>query len=208
MKTYATRWLSAVTALSLLTACAVEQQEAAPPDYKEVKDMVVDILKTEDGQKAIEEAQKKAQGDQQSETMKILQTGQGMQLKMAVKEVLSDPAYSTALKEMMVDPKFAGDFAKALNKEVKDVHKDLLKDPKYREALIEVLKDPKFTKIMMDTMKSTEYRQQIMTVMNDTLQSPLVQAELIKLMQKALEEQAKPKKKDKAAGEAEGGGGS
>lgn len=54
-------------------------------------------------------------------------------------------------------------------------------------------------------MKSAAYRQQTMQVMKESLQSPLFQAELMKLMTKVSEDmtkpkELKPKKKAKAAG--------
>ena len=48
---------------------------------------------------------------------------------MAVKDVLVSPDYDKVIKKMMTDTKFAGEFAKAVNKENKDIHKELLKDP-------------------------------------------------------------------------------
>jgi len=184
---------AALAAMFLMASCGQEQQ-SSQVNYNEVKTMVVDILKTEDGQKAIEEAQKSIGLMQtQSHTMQILATGQGQQLQMAVKEVMSDPAYAAALKEAMIDPRFAGDFAKAVTAESTELHKKLIKDPEYQQAMIDIFKDPQIQAMVLQTMKSNEYRQQVMTIMKDAIQSPLFQQDLLKLMEKALEEQAKPK---------------
>ncbi len=169
-------------------------------DYSAVKSMVVDILKTEDGQKAIGEATLRS-SSVDSTQLRILQTGEGQKLQMAVKEILSDPAYALPLKEMMVDPKFAGDFAKALRTEMKDINKALIKDPEYQQALIDVMKDPQIKQMILETMKGSEYRKQMMTVMKESFDNPLFKADILKLMEKALEEQSKPKKdKEKATG--------
>jgi spore germination protein D len=189
------RWLTgaaAVAALTVLTSCGQDSQQSAQVNYNEVKSMVVDILKTEDGQKAIEEASKKVEASD-FQQLQILNTGQGQQLQLAVKEVMSDPAYSAALKEAMIDPKFAGDFAKAITTENKKIQKDLMKDPEYQQAMIDILKDPQMQAMLFQTMKSSEYRQQIKTVVLESIESPLFQQELLKLMERALEEQAKPK---------------
>ena len=45
-----------LTLMLLLSGCGMEKQASSNMDYKEVKAMVVDILKTEEGKKAIEEA--------------------------------------------------------------------------------------------------------------------------------------------------------
>jgi spore germination protein D len=186
-------------AVVLCTACGAEPSPASQMDYKEVKTMVIDILKTEEGMKAIDFAMNSTD-NKDSMRMRILETGQGQELQTVVKDILSDPAYAHALKELMVDPKFAGDFAKAVNQENKQIHKALMKDPEYQQALIDTMKDPQFEKMLLETMKSSEYRLQVMAVMKESLQSPLFQAQLIELMQKALEEQAKPKPDEQKGG--------
>ena len=183
---------AALAAMFLMASCGQEHQSSSQVNYNEVKSMVVDILKTEDGQKAIQEAAQKST-ETQTHVMQILATGQGQQLQMAVKEVMSDPAYAAALKETMIDPRFAGDFAKAITKENTELHKKLIKDPEYQQAMIDIFKDPQIQAMILQTMKSNEYRQQVMSIMKDAIQSPLFQQELLKLMEKALEEQAKPK---------------
>jgi spore germination protein D len=182
----------AIGCLAFVVSCGSDQPQAAPTDYKEIKTMVIDILKTEDGRKAIGDANKHGDGEDVMR-MRILETEQGKRLQLVVQDILSDPAYAHALKELMVDPKFAGDFAKAVNEENKNIHKALMKDPEYQQALIDVLKDPQFEHILLETMKSSQYRQQVMVIMKDSMQSPLFQTQMIQLMQKALEEQTKPK---------------
>ncbi|WP_309123466.1 spore germination lipoprotein GerD [Paenibacillus sp.] len=189
------RWVTcaaAVAALAVLTSCGQDQQQSAQVNYNEVKTMVVDILKTEDGQKAIKEASKEVEAAD-FQQLQILNTGQGQQLQLAVKEVMSDPAYAAALKETMIDPKFAGDFARAITMENKHIQKELMKDPEYQQQMIDLMKDPQIQALMLQTMKSAEYRQQIITIMKESLDTPLFQQDLLKLMTRALEEHSKPK---------------
>ncbi|WP_166245921.1 spore germination lipoprotein GerD [Paenibacillus turpanensis] len=197
----------ALTAVMLTAACGMDtgQQSGGQLDYKETKTMVLDILKTEDGEKAIKDAMKKGEGTDVG-TLQILSTGQGQQLQLAVKEVITKPEYATTLKNMMIDPKFAADFAKATSKEQKTLMQDLMKDPQYQQALIDVMKNPEFERIVLDVMKTSQYRQQMQTVIRETLQNPLYKDDLMKLMEKALEEQAKPKP-DEQKGQKQGGGG-
>jgi len=189
------RWYTcaaAVAALALLTSCGQDQQQTAQVNYNEVKTMVVDILKTEDGQKAIQEASRDVEAAD-FQQLQILNTGQGQQLQLAVKEVMSDPAYSSALKEAMIDPKFAGDFARAITLENKQIQKELIKDPEYQQALIDIFQDPQIQAMILQTMKSSEYRQQIITIMKESIETPLFQQDLLRLMERALEEHSKPK---------------
>lgn len=206
MAHYGIRFAAALTALTILASCGGgNQQQSSQMDYKEVKSMVVDILKTEDGQKAIKEATTKMEGEDATR-LQILQTGRGQELQMVVKDIMSDPAYAHALKELMTDPKFAGDFAKAIREQNTDIHKKLMKDPEYQQALIDVFKDPQFEMILLELMKSPEYRKQTMTVMKEAIENPLFQTEILKLLDKALEEQAKPKPDSKKGGQQQGGG--
>lgn len=96
----------------------------------------------------------------------------------------------------MTDPKFAGEFAKAVSKDNKQLHKDLMKDPEYQTMLVEVMKNPEFEKILLETLKGTAYRKQAMMVFQESLQNPLFKVELMALMKKVMEEEAKPKKKE------------
>lgn len=194
-----------------LTGCGSDSQSSGAMDYKETKAMVIDILKTEDGQKAIEEANKKAQEQTgQTQIMQMLKTEDGQQIQMAVKEVLTDPNFEKPLKEMMTDPKFAGEFAKAVMKENKQLHKELMKDPEYQALVLTVMKDPEFEKMLLETMKGKEYRQQMMTVITEAMQNPLFKTEMMDLLKKVMEEQTKPKeeKKKQEDGGGESGGGS
>lgn len=194
-----------IMSLMLLSSCASQPQPSGT-EYKEIKSMVIDILKTEEGKKAIEEAQKS--GQENSQIMQMLSSPQGQQIKIAVKEVLTDPQYPEQLKQLMTDPKFAGDFAKAVQKENEELHKKLMKDPEYQTMLLDVMKNEDFKKLLMEVMKGKEYRKQTMTVMQEAIENPLFRTELMELMKKVMEEESKPKEEQKSSGSGGGGGGS
>lgn len=189
----------------VLGGCGSDQ-DGGGPSYKEMKTMVVDILKTEDAQKAIEEAAKKQQQKlNDNQLMQMLSTPEGQQIQLAVREVLTDPQYPQVLKALMTDPKFAGEFAKAVQKEDKRLHKELMKDPEYQTLMLDFMKNPEFEKLITDIMKGKAFRQQMMDVMKDALNNPLFRQELVDLMSKALEEQTQPKKQDDSGGGESGG---
>lgn len=187
----------------LLSSCAA-QQPSSGPDYKEIKSMVVDILKTEEGKKAIQEAQQNGQQQHSSQIMQMLSSPQGQQIQMAVKEVLTDPQYPEILKQMMSDPKFAGEFAKAVQEANKEIHKQLMTDPEYQTLLLDVMKNEEFRKLILEVMKGKEYRKQTMTIMQEALENPLFRTELMELMKKVMEEESKPK--EEKSREESGGG--
>lgn len=192
------RSIPAFLVVLILSSCgsdtAVQQGVGS---YKDTKSMVLDILKTEDGKKAIKEA---AQGSSASgiisgqdgtSQIKTLSAGDIQQLQLAVKDVLTDTNSNKFLETMMTDPKFAGDFAKAIQKQNKELQKDLMKDPDYQKTMIDLMKNPEVERIFLDTMKSQQYRQQMMSVIQESMQSPLFRADMINLMKKAIEEQLK-----------------
>lgn len=182
--------IPALLPVLLLISCGSEQQQSSQPQsYKDMKAMVLDVLKTEDAQKAMSAAAKK-----QDKTMQLLSTGEGQQIQLAVKELLTTENHGLKMLEAtMTDPKFAGEFAKAAQKNLKQIEKDLLKDPEYQKNLFEALNNPDYQKIILETMKGQKYRQQMQEIVRESLQSPLFKAELIAMFQKAVAEEMKPK---------------
>jgi spore germination protein D len=200
------RGLSAFLLLPLLIACGSggSSEGSSSSGYKDTKSMVLDILKSDDGKKAIKDAAKTgdetATGMLQAQSAKsgggkiqMLSTEDAQQLQLVVKDVLTADGSDKMLKAMMTDPKFAGDFAKALQKENKQLQKDLMKDPEYQKQMLDLMKNPDYEKLMIDNMKSAQYRQQVMTIMQEALQSPLYRLELMTLLKKVMEEEAQPK---------------
>lgn len=192
--------------LIIPAGCGMENASGGMP-YKETKSMVLDILKTEDGKKAIQEATQEQGKQGNSEIMRMLSSKDGQQIQMAVKNVLTDPSYPKHLEKMMTDPKFAAEFAKAVQKENKKIHKDLMKDPEYQTLMIETMNNPEFKKMLFEVMKGKDYRKQTMMVMQEAMQTPVFRAELIELLKKALEEESKPKEMEKKEKGGGGGGG-
>lgn len=182
----------------MLTSCASggQSQGTSQPDYNSIKSMVVDILQTEDAKKSVAQMMK----DEKFQQSVVLNQES---VKTSVIQSISNPN-NPQVKEMFRDPKFASTLAKTMKDEHKKVIKDLMKDPEYQKMLISVMKDPEFEKNMMDLMKSSAYRKQTMQVMKEAMESPLFQAEMLKLMTTATEEMMKPKQKGKKSG----GGGS
>jgi spore germination protein D len=206
-------WLKVVPAVLLsvvVTSCGAEStsgSQSSTAGYKETKTMVMDILKSEDGKKAIKAAQKGSEGGEaggaagqgNQSQIKLLSANDSLHLQMAVKDVLTADANSKFLQDMMKDPKFAGDFAKAIQAQMKQMHKDLLKDPEYQKSLTEAMKDPEFEKMLLDTMKTAQYRQQVMTIIQESMKSPLFRADLVELLKTAIVEQSQPGVKTKAS---------
>lgn len=205
--------------LFVLSGCGAESSGGSNEQvsYKDLKTMVIDILKTEDAQKALQESSQQISG-YSGQTSKLLSVQDQEEVRLAVKDVLISPQYDKVIKKLMVDPRFAGEFAKSVNKQNKQIHKELIKDPSYQADLIKVLKNPEMDKMILEVLQSTQYRKEVMSLMQDAMHNPLFRLEVLDLMKKAVQEELKPspdqkvdKNKEESGGEQksdeDGGGG-
>jgi spore germination protein D len=171
-------------------------------EYRDMKQMVIDILKTEDAQKALQE-QSRITGPG---GFQMLSASDRENIRLAIKEVLLSPDARTVLEELMTDTRFAGEFAKAVNKENKQIHKDLLKDPSYQQDLVNVFKGPEMEKVILDALGSTNYRKRIVTIMQESLQSPMIKLQMYELLRQAVREELNPKNPARKKEEGKDGG--
>lgn len=244
-------WFICILTLSLpLTACGSDQGSSSQGGvgYKDTKSMVIDILKTEDGKKAIYEALSgsnsvggssnygqssssgsesgsESGGSEGSESggssdssgssgggggglgIRMILPGQSSdQIRMAVKETITSPEYKAELEKIMTDPQFAGDFAKAVNSQSKQMHMELIKDPTYQKSISEIMKSPEVMKMFLDLTKTSDYRKQTMTVMQEAMQSPLFKMEVMELLKTVVQQQLQPTvEKQPESGDQQGG---
>ncbi|WP_410512461.1 spore germination lipoprotein GerD [Paenibacillus sp. BR2-3] len=199
-----------------LTACGGESSSSSgQPSYKETKTLVVDILKSDEGKKALQEAlSSPPSGSEESGGTTILSTKMlplqtKEDIRLAVKDTITAPEYQKEFEKIMTDPQFAGDFAKAINSQSKQLHMQLIKDPTYRESVTEIMKSPEMMKMFLDLTKTADYRKQTMTIMQETMQNPLFRMEVLDLLKTVVQEELRPKvqKKDQGKGDKEQGGG-
>jgi spore germination protein D len=205
------RSLAAAAALLLLTSCGSEggsQGGSSATGYKDTKSMVMDILKSDEGRKAVQVAAygTDTTASERPTGIKTLSVGDAKQLQLAVKDVLTDQQNSTFLQNLMKDPKFAGDFAKAVQKENKQLLKDLMKDPEYQKLQLDTMKNPEYQTILLDTMRGMQYRQHVMSIIQESMQSPLFKTEMINMLKKAIEEGTMAQAQTAQGGGQQGGG--
>ncbi|WP_238655677.1 spore germination lipoprotein GerD [Paenibacillus piscarius] len=197
-----------------LTACGGEQSSSSSGQvgYKEMKTMVVDILKSDEGKKAVEEAltspssEEGGGGTTSGLSMKMMPMQTTEQIRVAVKDTLTTPEYQKEIEKIMTDPQFAGEFAKAINSQSKELHLQLIKDPSYQKSVGEIMKSPEMMKMFLDLTKTSDYRKQSMTIMQEAMQNPLFRMEVLDLLKTVVQDELQPKVEKKDAGK-EGGGG-
>lgn len=187
--------------VTALTACGPESSgnSGSQVSYKEVKSMVIDILGSEEAQKALEKAST-AQYGESTLQMKSMTPQDQEQVRIAVKDVLTSPGYTTVLEKLMKDPKFAGEFAKAVSKDNKQIHKDLMKDPGYQKELTDMFKSAEMQKIITDSMKTPDVRKLVNSAVTESMQNPLFKLEIMKLLQSVVKDELTPEPEQKKSG--------
>ena len=183
-------FLLLILAIFFTTSCAQDQASTGGKlDYEETKKMVVDILKTDDGKKALQEVLS-------DEKLKEQLVMDHAVVTETVQKTLTSEKGIEFWKKTFEDPKFAESIAKTMQKENEQLLKNLMNDPEYRGKMIEVLKDPELGKEVTNLLKSNEYRDHVKQIVTETLESPLYQTKIQELLLKAAEEQSGGEKKE------------
>ncbi|MBM7650553.1 spore germination protein D [Bacillus ectoiniformans] len=167
-----------------LTACGGGGAESGSPqmDYEATKKMVVDILKTDDGKKALKEMMEDEKVKQQ------LIMDQSVVSETIEKTLVSEKGQKF-WKEAFKDPKFSKAVATSMKKEHEELLKNLMKDPEYQKMMMDVMKDPEYEKNITTLLKSKSYREHLQKVMTETFESPIYQAKIEGILLKAANEQ-------------------
>lgn len=191
-----------IALMLILTACAGgSSQVESKLNYEETKKMLVDILHTDDGKKAIHEimTDEKVKKEFIMDQAAVTDT---------VQKTLVSKEGADFWRDSLKDPKIAAALAKGMKTENETLLKELMKDPEYRSMMIEVFKEPEMQKEMADALKSKEFRLHLQTVIAEAMQSPLFKAKMQDLLLQAAKESVNKEGKSggKSGGGSEGGG--
>ncbi|MEH7479658.1 spore germination lipoprotein GerD [Neobacillus drentensis] len=193
------RMLLLLPIMVFLTSCSSNDASSGGQiDYEETKKMVVDILKTDDGKKAIQDVMS-------SDSMKEKLVMDQKVVSDTIQQTLTSDKAKQYWKETFSDPKFAQSISKNLKSENKTLLKELMNDPEYRGMMIEVFKEPEIQKELADALKSKEYREHLQKVITETVDSPLFKAKIQELLLKAAEEANSKSSGGKSSSDQSGG---
>lgn len=182
----------------LITGCNSNGDKKETGDYESTKKMVADILKTDEGKKAITEV---LTGDDMQQTYVI----ESPAMKEAVTEALSSDKGKEFWEKMFKDPKFVESFATALQDQQKDILKNLMSDSDYQKKLIEILSNPDMEKQFLTVVKGQDFRSHLEKVMEEAFSSPMFQAKLADLILQAAQEMKPPQEGESSGGDSSGG---
>lgn len=169
-------------AIAVLTACGSSPQSA--PSYQETKKMVIDILKTDDGKKAVHEIL----SDEKPIKQKVLDNPAAQE---AIVKALTDDKAKESWSHVLSDPDFQNKLSKAMQKEQGDLLKKMMNDPAYQQMMMNVLSAPHMQSEYLSLMKTKPYREQMQKVIMQTVSSPLFASQVQDAIKKVINEEIK-----------------
>lgn len=192
----------------MLGACSSESSASKDVDYDATKKMVVDILQTEDGKKAIQEI---LTDDKMKQNLVI----DADVVQKAINSVLSSEKGKQMWTKLFDDPAFVKTYAKSMSDQNKKLIKELMNDAGYQKQMLKLLQNPEITDQMLQVLKSQQFDAHLEESIQKTLETPLFQAKIQDILLKAASEQQKAKQeegkqgkeKSKEKGSVGGGGG-
>ena len=157
---------------------------AGQQDYGATKQMVLDILHSQEGKTALQDVMKDPSFKQQLAISDA-------DITKAVTASIESKQTQSFLSEQAKDPKFAQALAKAVQPELIQTNKQLMKDPEYQKDMLVLLKSPEFTKNLQDLLQTPQFRTSIMKVMTEALDSPSFRMKFEDSLKKAVTDSIK-----------------
>lgn len=179
----------AVFTVITMSACSDQNAAADKTDYDTTKKMVLDILQTEEGEKALQELMA-------DENMKQQLVIQDDSVKKAVNNALVSDEGKKVWKTLFNDPQFVNNYAKSMAEQHKKVMKELMNDSDYQKQMLSLLKNPEISEEMLDVMKGRQFRSHLEDTIQETLETPTFQAKMRQTLLEAAEKQ-EDKEEDK-----------
>lgn len=195
------RFFTIFLVLILLSSCS--DAPHAQPSYEEVKKIVLDVIQTEDGKKAIRQLLE----DPNFRELVVLEHHE---VQTAINNALVSEEAKEFWKKTFEDPKFKETMAKSMKEQQTEIMKQLIKDASYQQDLIAFFDQPEMKKELETILKSAELRKEMEKIVTETIESPLLQTKWQQLILKSGESGggSKEEKSKEGGGEQEGGGGS
>lgn len=184
----------------VLTGCLNNGGAQQELDYDQTKKMVVDILQTDEGKKVLQEI---ITDDKMKQHLII----ESDVVKESITEMLNSKASADMWKRLFEDPSFVESYQKSMGEEQKKLFKSLMHDAEFQKQMLELLQNPEITKQTLAVLKGQRFREHLEKTIKETLETPLFQSKIQKLLLEAAdkkqkeEEESKDKEEEKAGGE-------
>jgi spore germination protein D len=175
---------------------AMEEQ-----DYEQTKKMVVDILQTEDGKKALKEILA-------AEELKQELVIESELVKDSINQTLVSDKGTEMWSKLFADPEFVKGYAESMNEEQEKMMKNLMNDSAYQQQMLDLMQNPEIEGQMLSVLKGKEFRSHLEETIQQTLETPVFQAKIQEILLKAAEKQSQQQGGNENGGESEESGGS
>lgn len=173
--------------LLFLAGCSGGHQAA--PSYDEMKKIMTDAIQTEDGKKAL----RKIMTDPEFRELLVLEQPE---VKQSIENVLLSKEGERFWKTAFEDPKFTEAIAKSMKKQQADIMKDLMGDASFQKEMEQFFGQPDMMKQMEKVINSATLKKEMEKAVEDTINSPLMQAKWQELIMKAGKGSAEDSGKD------------
>lgn len=176
--------LGLIFCLFTLASCSETNTETSEENYSDTKKIIVDVLKSDEGKKTIEEIL----SDESVKTELIMSQED---ISKTIENTLTSDKEKQFWENAFKDPKFVKALAKGLESSHKQILKDLMTDPEYMGLLTNILKDSDMRKEFTEIMQGKEYRKELQSLLTETMDSPLYKAKIEDILLKAADEKSK-----------------
>lgn len=168
----------------IITGCSGQGQSSqGNQDYEQTKKMVVDILKTDDGKKAVQEVLTEEEMKQQLVINSDI-------VQKAIQQVFEGDQGPQFFSKLFEDPSFVQSYVNATKESDQELIKGLMNDSTYQEQMIQLFQNEDMQKLIVSTLKSQQFRSHLEQTIQETLDSPLFKAKMTETLLKAAQEQA------------------
>src|SRR5699024_10485339 len=149
-------------------------------DYDQTKEMVVDILQTDEGKKTLREIMNEDKMKQQL----IIDSDE---VKEAITDAMVSEEGKEIWKELFDDPAFATSFTSATKEGQERLIKHLMKDTYFQKKMMELLQNPEMSEQTLNLLKSQQFREHLEETIKETINSPLFQEKMMQEAEKSNE---------------------
>src|SRR5699024_1021069 len=172
--------------IALATACTDAGSSVKDADYDETKKMVVDILQTDDGKKALREIL----SDEQMKQNLVIESDT---VQESIGNVLASDKGADMWTQLFNDPKFVKQYAESMSDEQQKLMKELMNDAEFQQQMLDLMQDTEINKQMLLVMNSQEFRSHLEDTIRETLETPTFQARIQEILLEAAEKQTDDK---------------
>lgn len=185
------RWIiiGLISITFILSGCNAADSQTKEVDYEQTKKMVVDILKTDEGKKAVQDLMT-------DEKMKQQLIMDAEIVKQSIMEVITSEDGIQMWKKLFDDSEFVKKYTEALDGEQKKLFKGLMHDAEFQKQMLELLQNPEISEQTLTLLKSQQFRAHLEETIGQTLDSPLYKAKIEEILLKAAEKKKKEDAKE------------